>query len=136
MDFSRVTINLPLTLHHQLSSNEVLILPSPFYKLTAHVSFPGHRTRTLGVAVAGNMRLRSIMAQILGDNTQGVDVWVEGRNGWVRPGLDTRIDDVMRSCHGHGYGRCGNGGVDRNERGGGTVALEMVVNVVRSSRRR
>lgn len=102
MDFARVNVNLPLTVRRQLGHDEVLIMPSHLHKLNVSVKKPGHRTQFLRASVAGNMRLRSVVHQILGSDTSRVDVYVQLRNTWKHVGLDTRLDAFARV--GGGYG--------------------------------
>jgi hypothetical protein len=97
MDYTRALINMPLASQHQVSQDEVLIRPSRVYRLTLSIKFSGHRTRVVHAVAAGNMRLRSLVWEVLGGSTYGADVRVEARGAKLKPGLDLTLEHMINA---------------------------------------
>ncbi|KAF2254069.1 hypothetical protein BU26DRAFT_548385 [Trematosphaeria pertusa] len=111
MSFLRAPIKLPSSspATYLSSSSEILILPTLSH-ITVHLKISSHTaTQTLRAAVAGNLRLREIIKQLLGPTVEQYDVrvLVKSRGSWEQPSLETRISDIKEA--GYWFSRSGRG---------------------------
>ncbi|KAF2868520.1 hypothetical protein BDV95DRAFT_461317, partial [Massariosphaeria phaeospora] len=95
MNYQRVSVAFPLAFSPNLSREDVLILPH-LTKLRARVSQFGSGTDTVvRAAVAGNMRLREIVPQLVsGTDEYNIVVYVKSRGSYVAAPLDTKLHDI------------------------------------------
>lgn len=93
--FTRTQVRLPRKTAHELrSSDEILILPPCLTHLKVSL-FAQHSSRKMRVAVAGDMRLRDVIKQLLPQEyLRDTRVYVKARDEWVEPGAQTKVGDV------------------------------------------
>jgi hypothetical protein len=119
--FPRTQLRLPRHTSNILRSDTILILPPTLtnLKITLH-THTLQRNNTIRAAVAGDMRLRDVVKQILPHNYLcDVRVYVRSRGEWVEPGSPVKVSDIVEL-----------GRVTRNERG------EVEIKIVAGERER
>ncbi|RMZ73209.1 hypothetical protein GMOD_00009018 [Pyrenophora seminiperda CCB06] len=105
-DFRRTTVRLPRRMAEKMEREAVLVLPPTLTRLRVHIrssSYGGGGGGTmdpLHVAVAGDMRFRDVVKQLVGargGQGQGhmeVRAFVRMRGSWVEPGA-ARVSEVV-----------------------------------------
>lgn len=100
-EFRPVPVRLARETAEKLDRDTVLILPPMLTRLRVHIRYSygggGGATDPLHVAVAGDMRFRDVIRQLVGGRMQGqgeVRVFVRMRGTWVEPGA-VRVSEVV-----------------------------------------
>jgi hypothetical protein len=93
--FKRAQVRLPRKTAQDLrGTDEILILPSSLTHLKVSL-FVHQSSRKMRVAVAGDMRLRDVVKQLLPQEyLRDARAYVKARGEWVEPGPQTKIGDV------------------------------------------
>ena len=93
--FKRVQVRMPKKTAHDLrGADEILILPSSLthLKISLHAHYD---KRTIRAAVAGDMRLRDVIKQLLPQEyLSDARAYVRSRGEWIEPGAPTKVSDV------------------------------------------
>ncbi|KAH8725250.1 hypothetical protein GQ44DRAFT_772286 [Phaeosphaeriaceae sp. PMI808] len=93
--FKRVQIRVPKRAMQELRGDEILILSSPLTHVKIFLSTP-HFADELRAAVAGDMRLRDLVKQLLPQNeVHEARTLVKTGGGWIEPMSSTKISEVM-----------------------------------------
>jgi hypothetical protein len=93
--FPRTSLRLPKHTSNSLRPDQILILPSTLtsLKISLHTHTP---QRTIRAAVAGDMRLRDVIKQILPQEyLHDTRVYVKSRGEWVEPENPTKVSDIV-----------------------------------------
>ncbi|CAA9958077.1 hypothetical protein PTMSG1_01650 [Pyrenophora teres f. maculata] len=102
-EFRRTSIRLPRKAGEKLDRDTILILPPTLTRLRVHMRSPpysgggGSTTNALHVLVAGDMRFRDVVRQLIGARMRGqgeVRAFVRMRGAWVEPGA-VRVSEVV-----------------------------------------
>jgi hypothetical protein len=94
--FPQISVRLPSKIARDLHTSEILILPSTLTRLKI-LLYATNNTylRTLRAVVAGDMRLRDVIKQILPSEYWGdMKSYVKTSGEWVEPGSPTKVSDV------------------------------------------
>jgi hypothetical protein len=95
--FPQISLRLPSKTARDLHTSEILVLPPSLTHLKIQL-YTSNNTylRTLRVAVAGDIRLRNVIKQVLPPEYWGdVKSYVKTRGEWVEPGSPTKVSDVV-----------------------------------------
>jgi hypothetical protein len=95
--FPQTSLRLPSNTARDLRSSEILILPSSLTRLKLQLRDTNNTyIRTLRATIAGDMRLRDVIKQVLPSEYLGdVKSYVRTKGEWVEPGSSTKISDVV-----------------------------------------
>jgi hypothetical protein len=90
----RVQVRMPRRAAEELRGDDVLILSPDLTRLRIHIR-TNHSTETVRAAVAGDMRLRDVVRQLLPNNhSSEIIVQVKLRGEWQELGTSCKISDI------------------------------------------
>jgi hypothetical protein len=93
--FHSMHLRVPKRTAHDLRNDEILLLPPSLTHLK--ISLHAH-PRTIRVAIAGDMRLRDVIKQILPQEyLHDARVYVKRRDEWIEAGSPTKVSDIAQS---------------------------------------
>lgn len=120
--FPRTSVRMPKHTAHSLRAEQILILPPTLTALKISLHSHGPK-RTIRAAVAGDMRLRDVVEQVLAQEYLcDARVHVKSRGEWVETGSPMKVSDIAEM-----------GRFARNERG--EVEVKIVIAIARRERR-
>ncbi|EAT83414.1 hypothetical protein HBI56_116250 [Parastagonospora nodorum] len=120
--FPRISVRMPKHTAHSLRADQILILPPTLTALKICLHSQGPK-RTIRAAVAGDMRLRDVVKQVLPQEyLRDARVHVKSRGEWLEPGSPMKVSDIAEM-----------GRFARNERG--EVEVRIAVENDRRERR-
>ncbi|EDU40451.1 hypothetical protein TUN199_10514 [Pyrenophora tritici-repentis] len=101
-EFRRTSIRLPRKAAEKLERDTILILPSTLTRLRVYIRSPysgggSGTTDALHVVVAGDMRFRDVLRQLIGTRARGqaeTRAFVRIKGAWVEPGV-ARVSEVV-----------------------------------------
>ncbi|KAH7386938.1 hypothetical protein DE146DRAFT_635711 [Phaeosphaeria sp. MPI-PUGE-AT-0046c] len=122
--FPRTQLRLPGRSSRGLRTDDILILPSTLTRIKISLHDAHHALRNIRVAVAGDMRLRDVVKQVLSqDYWSDARTYVKSRGEWIEAGSPTKVGGIVDLGH-----------VAVNERGEVEVRIVIGGNRVRVRR--